>query len=52
MGSRSYGPSRRLLLGSVSEAVVRSSHCPVVVLPRSARTEAAAETVAPQAAAT
>jgi nucleotide-binding universal stress UspA family protein len=52
MGSRSYGPSRRLLLGSVSEAVVRGSHCPVVVLPRSARAESAADTVAAPAAAT
>jgi len=41
MGSRSYGPSRRLLLGSVSEVVVRGCHCPVVVLPRSARAETA-----------
>jgi nucleotide-binding universal stress UspA family protein len=52
MGSRSYGPSRRLLLGSVSEAVVRGSHCPVVVLPRSARAEAAADTATAQVAAT
>jgi nucleotide-binding universal stress UspA family protein len=52
MGSRSYGPARRLLLGSVSEAVVRRSHCPVVVLPRSARAEADADVATPQAAAT
>jgi nucleotide-binding universal stress UspA family protein len=42
MGSRSYGPVRRLLLGGVSDLVVRASHCPVVVLPRSARTDNAA----------
>jgi nucleotide-binding universal stress UspA family protein len=50
MGSRSYGPARRLLLGSVSEAVVRGSHCPVVVLPRSARAETAADAPTTQAA--
>ncbi len=37
MGSRSYGPARRILLGGVSDAVVRGSSCPVLVLPRSAR---------------
>jgi nucleotide-binding universal stress UspA family protein len=39
LGSRSYGPARRLLLGSVSDVVVRASNCPVLVLPRSARPE-------------
>jgi len=37
MGSRSYGPARRILLGSVSDAVVRAARCPIVVLPRSSR---------------
>lgn len=34
MGSRGYGPVRRVLLGSVSSAVMRSAPCPVLVPPR------------------
>ena len=37
VGSRSYGPLRRVLLGGVSDAVVRAADCPVVVVPRSTR---------------
>ncbi len=33
-GSRAYGPVRRTLLGSTTRRLVRSSHCPVLVLPR------------------
>jgi nucleotide-binding universal stress UspA family protein len=36
LGSRSYGPLRRLLLGSTSRRVVRAAKCPVLVLPRGA----------------
>jgi nucleotide-binding universal stress UspA family protein len=36
LGSRGYGPIRSALLGSVSRALVPSSACPVVVLPRAA----------------
>lgn len=36
LGSREYGPIRRVLLGSVSRALVRSARCPLVVLPRGA----------------
>ncbi len=36
MGSRSYGPLRRTLLGSAATAVIRRSPCPVMVLPRGA----------------
>ncbi len=36
IGSRGYGPSRAVLLGSVSAAVVRDAACPVVVVPRGA----------------
>lgn len=34
VGSRGYGPLRRLLLGSVSSEVVRNAACPVVAVPR------------------
>jgi nucleotide-binding universal stress UspA family protein len=33
-GSRGYGPVRRVLVGSVSRALVREAACPVVVVPR------------------
>jgi nucleotide-binding universal stress UspA family protein len=36
LGSRGYGPVRRVLLGGVSTALVRSARCPVMVVPRSA----------------
>ncbi|MGK2956592.1 MAG: universal stress protein [Solirubrobacterales bacterium] len=35
MGSRSYGPIRRVLLGGTSLRVMRSSACPVMVVPKS-----------------
>jgi nucleotide-binding universal stress UspA family protein len=34
LGARGYGPLARVLLGSVSAAVLRRSSCPVVVMPR------------------
>ncbi|HEX6653141.1 MAG TPA: universal stress protein [Thermoleophilaceae bacterium] len=34
IGSRGYGPLRRVLLGSVSTPLVRSASCPVIVTPR------------------
>ncbi len=37
LGSRGYGPFRRVLLGSVSSAVVNRAHCPVLVIGRGAR---------------
>jgi nucleotide-binding universal stress UspA family protein len=36
VGSRGYGPARRVLLGSASSELVRSTLCPVIVHPRSA----------------
>ena len=33
-GSRGYGPVRRVLLGTVSAALVRQSSIPVMVVPR------------------
>jgi nucleotide-binding universal stress UspA family protein len=35
-GSRARGPLRRVLLGSVSLALIRLADCPVVVVPRRA----------------
>ena len=35
-GSRGYGPVRRVLLGAVSAGLVKSSACPVLVVPRRA----------------
>ena len=34
LGSRGYGPLRRVLLGSVSQQLVRSARCPLIVHPR------------------
>ena len=31
MGSRGFGPLKRVLMGSVSESVVRHAHCPVTI---------------------
>jgi nucleotide-binding universal stress UspA family protein len=39
LGSRRWGPVRRLLLGSTSDAVIRDAVCPVLVPPRHAATE-------------
>jgi len=44
LGSRCYGPLRRVLLGSVSTQLVRRAHCPLLVLPRSAAAEDAGDT--------
>jgi nucleotide-binding universal stress UspA family protein len=37
VGSRGYGPLKRVLLGGVSSALVRSAPCPVLVVPRGER---------------
>jgi nucleotide-binding universal stress UspA family protein len=34
VGSRAYGPLRRVLLGSVSTSLVRAAPCPLIVTPR------------------
>lgn len=36
MGSRGYGPFRRVLLGSVSARLINMAPCPVLVIPRGA----------------
>jgi nucleotide-binding universal stress UspA family protein len=38
-GSRGYGPVRRVLVGSVSRALVRDASCPIVVVPRPGETD-------------
>jgi nucleotide-binding universal stress UspA family protein len=38
VGSRAYGPLRRVLLGSVAASLVRAAPCPVLVVPRGSRT--------------
>lgn len=35
LGSRSYGPVRRVLLGSVTSELIRDAGCPLLVAPRS-----------------
>jgi nucleotide-binding universal stress UspA family protein len=32
VGSRGLGPMKRVLMGSVSDSVVRYAHCPVLVV--------------------
>lgn len=41
LGSRAYGPIRRVLLGSVSTRLMRSAPCPVLVHPRGTKAEPA-----------
>lgn len=41
MGSRAYGPIRRVLLGSTAAGVMRDAPCPVLVVPREAVTPSA-----------
>jgi nucleotide-binding universal stress UspA family protein len=43
VGSRAYGPVRRVLLGSASAALVKAAPCPVVVHPRGAHVDPASE---------
>ena len=38
VGSRSYGPLRRLVLGSTAQHLARTARCPLLVLTRGART--------------
>jgi nucleotide-binding universal stress UspA family protein len=46
VGSRGYGPVRRVMLGSVSAALMRSARCPVMVVPRSAEFQPTGEGLA------
>ena len=38
VGSRGWGPVRRILVGSTAARLIREAHCPVLVLPRGAAT--------------
>jgi nucleotide-binding universal stress UspA family protein len=38
VGSRAWGPVRRILVGSTAASLMRAAHCPVLVLPRGAAT--------------
>jgi nucleotide-binding universal stress UspA family protein len=43
VGSRGWGPVRRILVGSTAAHLMREAHCPVIVLPRGAATGAPGE---------
>ena len=43
VGSRGFGPARRVIIGSTSDYVVHHAACPVMVLPRSAADPAQVE---------
>jgi hypothetical protein len=51
VGSRSYGPVRRLVIGSTSDYLERHARCALLVLPRAAEGEPAGESESVQAAA-
>ena len=46
LGSRGYGPVRRVLLGSVSASLVKHCPCPVIVVPRGASSDQADDNAA------
>jgi len=50
LGSRGYGPMRRLVLGSTSDYLERHARCPLLVLPRSATNRAEEDLPASSAA--
>jgi nucleotide-binding universal stress UspA family protein len=50
VGSRGYGPVRRVLLGSVASELLHNAPCPVIVCPRGSHPEAADEPAGPEAA--
>jgi nucleotide-binding universal stress UspA family protein len=43
VGSRSYGPARRVLLGSAASQLIEEAACPVVVTPRGTHSSASQE---------
>ena len=46
LGSRGFGPARRVLLRSVSSEIVRLAPCPVMVVPRSVEFDSSAAALA------
>jgi nucleotide-binding universal stress UspA family protein len=50
IGSRNYGPIRRVMVGSTAIAAMRRSPCPVLVIPRGAATTPSADAAAGAAA--
>jgi nucleotide-binding universal stress UspA family protein len=50
VGSRGYGPLKAVLLGGVSGRVIRSAACPVIVVPRGARSAVGSLFDSPEAA--
>ena len=49
VGSRSYGPVRRLVIGSTSDYLERHARCALLVLPRASESEHAGESEIVQA---
>jgi nucleotide-binding universal stress UspA family protein len=49
VGSRGYGPFRRLMFGSTSNRLARHARCPLLVLPRTATTRAGATDIGERA---
>ena len=43
LGSRAYGPLRRVLMGTVATALARAAPCPLIVHPRAAKSAAATD---------
>jgi len=52
VGSRSYGPFARTLLGSVSSTLIHTAPCPVLVVPRPHHAKVPAELSEPAVAET
>ena len=48
VGSRRYGPVRRVLLGSVSSALIERVHCPMLIVPRASTARTATAVTHPQ----
>jgi nucleotide-binding universal stress UspA family protein len=48
VGSRSYGPLRRLMFGSTSRYLARHARCPLIILPRSTGAESTPPAVGDQ----
>ena len=47
VGSRGYGPLREALLGGIGGALLRTAHCPLMIIPRRVRQPAPGQTATP-----